>query len=261
MKRIITGFLLLTTTLSFSQTTLTTAVDFTVTTTNGQTFNLFSKLDEGKYVLLDFFFTTCPACISTSPYFKEAFENYGCNTQDVYFISIDVGDTDAEVEAYETQHYSGAPIPAASGLDGNGNSVTTTYGIGAWPTYILIAPNRDIVEQDMWPISSAATFDTYLGSHGLTHKSCTAATGVEENETLTLLVYPNPTADRVTVTLDQTSSINQMSLSNTLGQTVWSNASNIGQNTEIDMSAMAPGVYTLTVQTSKGIHQRQIMRR
>ena len=44
--------------LSFSQTTLTTAVDFTATTTEGEEFNLFEILDNGQYVCIDFFFTT-----------------------------------------------------------------------------------------------------------------------------------------------------------------------------------------------------------
>lgn len=42
---------------SFAQTNLTTAVDFTVTDTEGHTYNLFDILDEGKHVLIDFFFT------------------------------------------------------------------------------------------------------------------------------------------------------------------------------------------------------------
>ncbi|HPE54976.1 MAG TPA: hypothetical protein P5514_11770 [Bacteroidales bacterium] len=44
--------------LSFSQTTLTTAVDFTATNTEGEEFNLFEILDGGQYVAIDFFFTT-----------------------------------------------------------------------------------------------------------------------------------------------------------------------------------------------------------
>ena len=42
---------------SFAQTGLTEAVDFTVTDTDGHTWNLFDELAEGRYVLIDFFFT------------------------------------------------------------------------------------------------------------------------------------------------------------------------------------------------------------
>lgn len=43
---------------SSAQTNLTQAVDFTVTDTEGHTWNLFDELADGKYVLVDFFFTT-----------------------------------------------------------------------------------------------------------------------------------------------------------------------------------------------------------
>lgn len=100
--------------LSFSvskaQTTLTTAVDFTVTDLNGNSHNLFSILAAGKYVCLDFFFTTCGPCQATCPYFKETFTNYGCNTQDVYFMSVDQGNTNAECAAYETTYLGGLRV-------------------------------------------------------------------------------------------------------------------------------------------------------
>lgn len=48
--------LLLATTLSFAQTPLTVAVDFTATDTDGVEHNLFSILDAGQYVCIDFFF-------------------------------------------------------------------------------------------------------------------------------------------------------------------------------------------------------------
>jgi cytochrome oxidase Cu insertion factor (SCO1/SenC/PrrC family) len=41
-----------------AQTSLTTAIDFTVTDTQGNQHHLFDYLNDGKYVVLDFFFTT-----------------------------------------------------------------------------------------------------------------------------------------------------------------------------------------------------------
>lgn len=41
-----------------AQTGLTTAVDFTANDTHGNSHTLFDYLGEGKYVLIDFFFTT-----------------------------------------------------------------------------------------------------------------------------------------------------------------------------------------------------------
>ena len=50
--------LLFATSFSFAQTSLTEAVDFTSTDTHGNEINLFSILDGGQYVLIDFFYTT-----------------------------------------------------------------------------------------------------------------------------------------------------------------------------------------------------------
>jgi len=50
--------LFLAATFTFSQTPLTTAVDFTATDTHGIEQNLFEILDAGQHVVIDFFFTT-----------------------------------------------------------------------------------------------------------------------------------------------------------------------------------------------------------
>ncbi len=41
----------------FAQTTLDTAINFTVKDVEGHTFNLYDKLDENKIVVIDFFST------------------------------------------------------------------------------------------------------------------------------------------------------------------------------------------------------------
>jgi len=58
MKKItlILGFLIVTT-FGYAQTGLTEAVDFTATDVQGVEQNLFSILDGGQYVCIDFFFT------------------------------------------------------------------------------------------------------------------------------------------------------------------------------------------------------------
>ncbi|MFH2141598.1 MAG: hypothetical protein ABIJ97_04190 [Bacteroidota bacterium] len=59
MKKIFIAFsFFLLFSIGFAQTPLTTAVDFTVTDTDGNSYNLFSILASNKYVVIDFFFTT-----------------------------------------------------------------------------------------------------------------------------------------------------------------------------------------------------------
>ena len=80
-----------------AQTNLTVAQDFTSVDVHGDSQTLFNYLDSGKYVVLDFFFTTCGPCITSVPIINDAFTAFGCNTGEVIFLSIDNGDTDAEV--------------------------------------------------------------------------------------------------------------------------------------------------------------------
>ena len=181
-----------------SQTNLTTAVNFTVTDVHGQTHNLFNILDGGKHVIIDFFFTTCGPCIASVPTLNQAFTDYGCNTGEVYFISIDQGDTDAEVLQYEETY--GGLLPSVSGVNGGGNSVTSTYGVTAYPTVVLIAPNRTILSQDIWPLSNITSV---FSNAGLSLASCGAASIQEELLTNKKLLKVTDLLGRETKTTNQ----------------------------------------------------------
>ena len=182
MKKLYTILLLSLSLVSLNaQTSLTTAVDFTVTDVHGNTHNLFTYLDDGKHGIVDFFFTTCGPCISSVPTMNTAFTNYGCNSGEVIFIAIDDGDSDAEVLQYENDY--GGLLPSVSGIDGGGNAVNSAYGISAYPTVILIAPDRTILEQDIYPVSNITTA---LPNAGLTIAVCDTGGGATIISELTL---------------------------------------------------------------------------
>lgn len=260
MRKLFTMLLASATLYLNAQTTLTTAVDFTVTTTSSQSFDLFDKLAEGKYVLVDFFFVTCPACISTAPYYKTSFQDYGCNTGSVYFISMDNGDTDAEVVTFENTHFSGVNIPAVSGNEGGGNAVNTTYGISAYPTYILIAPNHDIVEQDMWPISSSASFTNYLTTqNSIAQQSC-ATSGVDDLANVHIALYPNPVVNTVNIASLVEINVTNVSIFNMVGQEVLSQNISSTDVLSFDVSGLSNGMYVMNITTDKGVRQETFIK-
>ncbi len=178
----------------FSQTNLTEAVDFTVTTVHGDEINLFDLLDNGQHVVIDFFFTTCPPCIASVPTVNDAYEKYGCNNGDVFFLSVDSGDSDAQVLQYEEDH--GGLIPSVSGNDGGGNAVVSAYGIGAFPTIILIAPDRSIVSQDIFPVTEANFHAAITTDAGLpSNEAACSLVGLNDlvnTGTAIIKSYPNP---------------------------------------------------------------------
>jgi hypothetical protein len=181
-----------------AQTPLSTATDFTVTTVEGNSFNLFSTLAGNKFVCIDFFYYSCVPCQQTAPKVNGAYEYFGCNTGNVIFIGMDDGDITDTTIAFGNKF--GAHYPAASGADGGGNAVVSAYGITGFPTIILIAPDHSIVEQDIWPVADAAYLYNLIEGHGGIPASCPS--GIKEitnNNIYISGIYPNPAREKVSV--------------------------------------------------------------
>jgi len=156
-----------------AQCPLTQAVDFTATDVHGTEVHLFDILDGGQYVLIDFFFTTCNPCQQATPKVVESYYAMGCNMHDVFYMEIATGDSDAACLNWVNNY--GVEYPTISGV-GGGTAICDQYRIPAYPTLILIAPDRSIVIQDLWPISNAQTVINALEQHGLQQHDCNAVT-------------------------------------------------------------------------------------
>ncbi len=174
MKKIIT--LLLALAIGFglkAQCPLTQAVDFTATDIHGTEVHLFDILNSGQYVLIDFFFTTCGPCQQATPKVTESYYAMGCNMHDVFYIEIATGDSETNCLNWVNTY--GIEYPTISGTAG-GTGICSTYQIGAFPSVILIAPNRQIVIQDLWPINNAQSIITALEAQGLQQHDCNGTT-------------------------------------------------------------------------------------
>ena len=227
-----------------AQTSLTNAVDFTVTDLNGNEHTLFDYLDDGKYVCIDFFAYWCGPCQSTSPEFTSVYNQYGCNDGDVIFLGVEYEGTDQQTHDFEEAFAGENPPPVASGVGGGGGAVHSVYGISAFPTYILINPDGTIVQQDIWPMD-AIILDDVLQNYGLPYMTCTndiAEVVVEFG------VYPVPANDVLNVKINETGA--SVELINIIGSTVISTvATDI--NTQLDVSSLDAGSYLVRV-TLKG---------
>lgn len=157
-----------------AQCPLTEAVDFTATDVHGTEIHLFDILDGGQYVLIDFFFTTCGTCQQVTPKIKESYIAMGCNMYDVFYMEIATGDSDAACLNWVNNY--GIEYPTISGVAG-GTSICGQYGIQYYPNIILIAPDRSIVIQDLWPVSNAQTVINALEQHGLQQHDCNEPIG------------------------------------------------------------------------------------
>jgi thiol-disulfide isomerase/thioredoxin len=188
-----------------------TAPDFTVTDVHGNDHTLYDYTSAGQYVILDFFFVTCGPCQSTAPILAEFHAKYGCNAGDVFVLSIDNGYSDADVLGFEAQYGGTNPNPAASGNEGGGNAVTSTYGPSAFPTMVLIGPDNKLINTDIWPVGSVADLEAVFPGGAITEMSC-GTVGINDLASLPTEmqgVYPNPAAVAATIdfSLGQTAEV------------------------------------------------------
>lgn len=159
-----------------AQTTLTEAVDFTATDHENNVINLFEILDGGQYVLIDFFFSSCTYCPETTTNMVDAYYQLGCNEHDVFFMEVSASDNPNSAADYINTY--SVPYPTihndfyGMNIEGQGKDICDLYEIPSYPTLILIAPDRQIVYQDIWPVHSPEDIINPLVDAGIEEHPC-----------------------------------------------------------------------------------------
>lgn len=141
-----------------------TAPNFTVTDTNGNTHTLYDITAGGQYVALYFAFNNCAPCVTSGPHVDQAHTNYGCSTGEVAFLSIVNGDNAAAI-AFGTA--AGLNFPVAGDV-----AATAAYNLVAYPTLVLVSPSNIMLINDIWPISSPADIEAAFAAEGLSFATC-----------------------------------------------------------------------------------------
>lgn len=178
MKRILTLICALVLSIGVNaQTTLTEAVNFTATAHNGEEIDLFEILDEGQYVLINFYSISNPPAHTVIPRIVDAYYRLGCNQHDVYFMEVSPADNTAVTNTWIEDYGIEFPTIHTETAGTTGDEINEMYGVANWPTIILIAPDRSIKIQDMWPIESAQTIVDNLAYYDIEEHNC--ADGVE----------------------------------------------------------------------------------
>ena len=135
----------------------------TLTDYNGETYNINELLNNWKYVVFDFFYTTCGHCQAEVPDVVNLYTSLGCNSRDVIVIGLECVDHDAahDIDWYISEF--GATYPIAP-LANNPiiNDLANNWEIDGTPTYVLIQPNRSMNEMDR-PVTTQQL--TMLGAH------------------------------------------------------------------------------------------------
>jgi hypothetical protein len=175
------------------------ADDFTITTTDGITRNLYNTLDSGKTVFVDLFYTTCSWCQYYSPIIEEIYQNTGTGQDDIEFwgVSNNLNDPDPVIDQYKINYNITNPC---AGPQGGGTTAHTIIISGqnfqGWPTYCVICPDRTLFFDPCYP-PTVTGFEPYFAQ-------CAATIGINDDKPQPSVsrinsVSPNPASTEITL--------------------------------------------------------------
>lgn len=127
-----------------------TIQNFSFTDIDGVTHNLYQNhLDQGKTVVIKFFFVACPPCRSNAPQYQNKHLEWGNNNHDTRFMELSVLTTDDNSKVSGYKNTFGMTLISA-GSDGNSHLVANIFKtgqFGPWygtPSFAVIAPDRTV---------------------------------------------------------------------------------------------------------------------
>ena len=121
--------------------------NITLTDSYGDTHDINAYLNSGKWVVLDFFFTTCPHCQGDLPDVIDTYREMGCNGVDVIFIGVEGQGHDADNDIEWFINEFGVPYPIAPLEDNPINeTLVEDWELDGFPTYVCISPDRSMME-------------------------------------------------------------------------------------------------------------------
>jgi thiol-disulfide isomerase/thioredoxin len=245
---------------------------FVGTDSDGNSFDLHDRLENGQAIILDFMASWCGPCQSSTPALSELVENNGSGTGKVEALAISVEATD-NAAVLNGLNWNGGfyAYPKFPYTVANNNSYfhyAINHGFntgGSIPFFVMICPNitdpelSTIIKQDVG--YGAGMFGAYQTA---LDQCPTATMDVIElaKEDINFKVFPNPTSNVVNVEFElQNQNDVTVSILNTVGQTVATN--NLGtvsgvQATQLDVSSLESGMYIVKVKTANGEQTKRI---
>lgn len=156
--------LLFCTLLAFAAAANPPALDFTVTTSDGQVKKLYQDyVNQDKLLVIEAFFTTCPPCATHAPLVKNLYASMqAAHPGKVEFMLLSTLTTDTNVKVAQYKTAKGLTMPGV-GKDGGSLTALQPYTSGQYgtflgtPTFIIIVPNTGEVIFDIRGNSASET--------------------------------------------------------------------------------------------------------
>ncbi len=238
-----------------------TAPDFTFIDINGNTQNLYSYLNAGKYVALDVYTTWCHPCwlyhssgVMDSLYTKHDIP--GDQTWKVMAIEGDANTTLADLQGTGTNTQgdwvTGSLFPIMNPTGVPLNDFLTNYNIVVFPTLYLICPNKKVYQDTL---NSGNKPPVSIWEY-VAFSKCGPAGLDDINDENPLTIYPNPANDHTVLYFSLNLATNiKLSVTNIMGQVV-SNYDfgelNAGDHSlHYNLDNIKPGIYLFTVSNAE----------
>jgi hypothetical protein len=237
----------------------TTAYDFNMDDCNGKMHHLFSELDSGNVVVMEFFMLSCSPCIvagkSLDAMITPLKKKYGTKVR-FYQFGFTKSYTCTQIQSWVSTNGFANSVPFDSG-----DVQVAYYGGMGMPTVAVVGgKGHDVLftSMDFKPNTDSATISTAIHTFFNT-------TGIQTNEDITsaVSVYPNPTSGLITLNLklEKQGTLN-LTLTNLQGQNVL-NLSNENLkpgnwNKTIALPRLKNGVYFLNGSLGEQIFTKKI---
>lgn len=151
-------------------------------------------------------------------------------------------------------------IHASAGANGTitpSGTITVTHG--ANQSFAMIPDNGYIVQDVFIDGNSVGPMNSYsftnVTADHYIHVTFVLLDGVEENNSISAVVYPNPTTGEVVIECER---LQHLRIVNAFGQTVY-NSDIEGDQIRIDLSSFAKGVYMMHIEAEDGRAIRKIV--
>lgn len=156
-------------------------------------------------------------------------------------MAVSTSHTISALQALQSQGNNYPMIPGSP----QGSSINSTYSISAYPTVILIAPNKTIVEKDIWPISNSILRTKITNAGGIA-QAC-PSTDIENPEIPGFSIFPNPVESDLTIVIDRSANIEIYDISGRL-------IDHFSVNSDVlyDCSHLQSGIYVLRATDADG---------
>lgn len=193
----------------------TTAMDFTMNDCNGQMHNLYSELDGGNVVIMEFFMLSCSGCIDAAndmePMHQSLVSQYGSSKVRFYQTAFNNSYTCSSINNWVNSN-GFLSVPFDSGA-----AQVAYYGGMGMPTIAVAAGNTHKLL--FLSVGFSPSDTTTMGAAIRNFLDSTLA-GVEDiNATVSVSVLPNPASENFAVSLNiKEAGMLKLELTNIMGQ-------------------------------------------